>query len=87
MSNNPSSPIHKVKPDWQVELLDLDAYLERIGYDGPRTPSVETLHRVHRAHMLTICFENIDVTLQRGITLDLPTIQEKLVHSGRGGYC
>ncbi|MFD7326585.1 arylamine N-acetyltransferase [Streptomyces sp. NPDC059875] len=74
-------------PEWQTELLDLDAYLARIGFTGPRTPTPETLHRVLRGHMSTITFENIDIALGRPVSLDLDRIQDKLVRAGRGGYC
>ena len=34
----------------------IDAYLARIGYDGPRTPSAETLRALHVRHLLTVPF-------------------------------
>jgi N-hydroxyarylamine O-acetyltransferase len=67
--------------------LDLDAYLERIGYGGGSTPSLEVLREVHLAHALSIPFENVDVVLGIPILLDLDHLQAKLVHARRGGYC
>ena len=67
--------------------LRLDAYLSRIGYRGAFEPDVETLHRLHRAHALTIPFENLDILLERPIRLDLESLQSKLVDGRRGGYC
>ncbi|MEW9550886.1 arylamine N-acetyltransferase [Nonomuraea sp. NPDC050783] len=72
---------------WDREKLDLDAYLARIGYDGPRVPTAATLRAVHRAHVQAIPFENLDVLLGRDIALDLGSLQDKLVTGGRGGYC
>ncbi|SEH03335.1 N-hydroxyarylamine O-acetyltransferase [Nonomuraea solani] len=72
---------------WDLEKLDLDAYLTRIGHTGPRTPSAATLRAVHLAHVRTIPFENLDAVLGRGIELDLGSLQDKLVTGGRGGYC
>ncbi|MEV0436414.1 arylamine N-acetyltransferase [Nocardia sp. NPDC050413] len=72
---------------WLGEELDLDAYLARIGYDGPRTASVDTLHALVRAHTTTIPFENLEIILGRGIPLDLKSLQDKLVRHARGGYC
>ncbi|GAQ55034.1 arylamine N-acetyltransferase family protein [Streptomyces acidiscabies] len=70
-------------PQWGGHLLDLDAYLRRVGH--PATPTTpESLHRAHRA---AIAFENVDVALERGISLELPDVQRKLVTEGRGGYC
>jgi len=67
--------------------LDLHAYLERIGYDGPVEPTLEVLDALHLAHATTIPFENIDILLGRPIRLDLPSLQDKLVRDRRGGYC
>lgn len=73
--------------DWHPERLDLDAYLDRIGYAGPREPTVAALRVLHRAHTETIPFENLDIVLGREISLDLEDLQEKMVTRGRGGYC
>jgi N-hydroxyarylamine O-acetyltransferase len=67
--------------------LDLDAYLERIGYEGPVEPTGEVLDALHLAHTTTIPFENLDILLGRPIRLDLPSLQDKLVRDRRGGYC
>jgi N-hydroxyarylamine O-acetyltransferase len=67
--------------------LDLAAYLARIGYDGSLDPTVETLSALHFAHVSAIPFENLDIVLGRGISLDLGDLQAKLVTSRRGGYC
>ena len=65
----------------------LRAYLDRIGYEGPHTPSAETLRMLHRRHMLTVPFENLDIGLGRRITLEPERFYEKVVRSGRGGFC
>lgn len=67
--------------------IDLDAYFERIGYDGPREASLETLAALHRLHPQTIPFENLDALLGRPVRLDPQSIQQKLVGARRGGYC
>ncbi|MCK2219215.1 arylamine N-acetyltransferase [Actinomadura sp. ATCC 31491] len=72
---------------WDIEKLDLNAYLARIRHDGPRAPTAATLRAVHRAHVQAIPFENLDVVLGRGVRLDLGSLQDKLVTGGRGGYC
>ncbi|MQA17573.1 MAG: arylamine N-acetyltransferase, partial [Pseudonocardiaceae bacterium] len=46
-----------------------------------------TLRRLHRAHALSIPFENLDVMLGRGVDIELNAVQAKLVAGGRGGYC
>src|SRR4051812_26619728 len=66
---------------------DLDAYFGRIGYVGPRVPTLDTLHALTLHHATTIPFENLDVLLGRGISLAPEAIFRKLVHEKRGGYC
>ncbi len=73
--------------EWDVERLDLDGYLERIGYHGDRRPTSRTLAALHRAHVDAIAFENLDVVLGRGVSVELDDVQAKLVERGRGGYC
>jgi N-hydroxyarylamine O-acetyltransferase len=68
-------------------MLDLDAYLARIGYRGSRAPTLATLHGLTAAHTQAIPFENLDVLLGRGIELDIQRVFDKLVHRRRGGYC
>lgn len=66
---------------------DLDAYFARIGYLGPREPTVPVLHALTAAHAHSIPFENLDVLLGRGINLEIEAIFRKLVENRRGGYC
>lgn len=66
---------------------DLAAYLDRIGYDGPREPSRAVLSDLHLRHVSAIPFDTFDSFTGRSPPLDLPGIVAKLVHSRRGGYC
>jgi len=68
-------------------MPDLPAYLRRIGYVGEIAPTRQVLEALHLAHATRIPFENIDILLGRPIALDLASIQAKLVHQRRGGYC
>lgn len=72
---------------WGGDEVDLDAYLARIEYTGSLTPMASTLCDLARAHIARIPFENLDVVLGRGVSLDLPNLEAKLVHQPRGGYC
>ncbi|HXT80627.1 MAG TPA: arylamine N-acetyltransferase [Acetobacteraceae bacterium] len=69
------------------EPFDLDAYLARIGYAGPRTPCWTVLASVIGCHTATIPFENIEVFLRRPVPLDVAALQRKMVWGRRGGYC
>lgn len=67
--------------------MDLQPYLNRIHYDGPLAPTIDVLRNIQLAHACAIPFENLDVLLGRGISIDDDAIEQKLVHDHRGGYC
>jgi N-hydroxyarylamine O-acetyltransferase len=69
------------------DQLDLDAYFQRIGYTGERTPTLTTLQAIHLRHATAIPFENLTPLLHQPMRLDLTSLQLKLLQSGRGGYC
>jgi N-hydroxyarylamine O-acetyltransferase len=68
-------------------MLDIPAYLLRIGYTGPATPTSDTLRAIHRAHMLTVPFENLDIALKRKIVVDEDALVRKVVERRQGGFC
>jgi N-hydroxyarylamine O-acetyltransferase len=68
-------------------LPDLDAYFRRIGYTGSREPSLATLNGILESHIRSIPFENLSVLLGETIALDVLSLERKLVHGRRGGYC
>ena len=59
-------------------MTDLDAYLRRIGYTGPRAPTVAVLHAVHRHHALAIPFENLGALRGAKVDYTLPALLAKL---------
>ncbi len=65
----------------------IPAYLQRIGYSGPLDPTPETLRELHKAHILSVPFENLDIHLGRLIVLDEAALFEKIVRHRRGGFC
>jgi N-hydroxyarylamine O-acetyltransferase len=67
--------------------VDLKAYFERIGYDGPSQPDSETLCALHRTHLFAVPFENLDIHLKRPIILEEDRLYAKIVHQRRGGFC
>ncbi len=64
-----------------------EAYLRRIHYEGPRQPTPEVLRNLHRAHMLAVPFENLDIPARRPIILDTACLLHKVVDRHRGGFC
>jgi N-hydroxyarylamine O-acetyltransferase len=67
--------------------LDLDAYLERVGHDGPVGVTEECLQSLHQGHVRRIPFENLEIHLGRGMPLEVDAVEEILVRRRRGGYC
>ncbi len=67
--------------------MDLADYLSRIGIEYQPRANKENLAKVQQAHRLAIPFENLDVRLGHGISVDNDAIFDKLVTQKRGGYC
>ena len=67
--------------------FDLDAYLDRIGYRGPHTATLDTLEAVHALHPAAIPFENLNPLVGWPVALDIHSLQAKMVSGGRGGWC
>lgn len=68
-------------------MVDVAAYLARIAYRGPVEATAETLRVLHRAHLLSVPFENLNISLGRKIILDEDAILHKIVEQRRGGFC
>src|SRR5689334_20896822 len=65
----------------------VEAWLHRIGYGGPRTPTPDVLRALVTAHATTIAYETIDAFLGRPPSLDVTALQQKMIGRARGGYC
>jgi N-hydroxyarylamine O-acetyltransferase len=63
-------------------MLDWDAYAHRIGVRG--RPGIVALHR---AHVTSIPFENLDPHRGVPVSLEPADLERKLVTERRGGYC
>ena len=61
------------------EDFDLDAYLARVGYDGPREPSLAVLSALHARQVDAIPFETMTPLLHQPVVLDLASLQAKMV--------
>lgn len=68
-------------------IVDVDAYLERIDYRGPREPSASVLAALQLAHLRAVPFENLDVYYRRGVDVALGWSYAKIVGRRRGGWC
>lgn len=67
--------------------MDIDAYLKRIDYRGPLTPTARTLRDLQVAHLLSVPFENLSIHNGETIVLDDQALFTKIVEHRRGGFC
>ncbi|MFO1013174.1 MAG: arylamine N-acetyltransferase [Caulobacteraceae bacterium] len=67
--------------------MELARYLDRIGFDAPIATDLATLKALHRAHLLAIPYENLDVQMGRRRTTSPAEAYEKIVGEKRGGWC
>ena len=67
--------------------MNLDAYLHRIGWTGAVAPDLATLQALPAHHAATIAFENLSPFLGLPVDIGVDSVERKLVHEGRGGYC
>lgn len=71
----------------QTELSNVDLYLKRLGYDTPPSPTLDTLRELQSRHTATFPFETLSTMLWVPVPIDLPSVERKVLHEGRGGYC
>src|SRR5262245_42521904 len=71
----------------QHEKMNIEAYLKRINYDGPRDPTPKTLRALQVAHLLAVPFENLSIHAGEPIVLDEGALFSKIVEAKRGGFC
>lgn len=68
-------------------VLDVDAYLQRIGIDDRPAPDLEALTQLQRAHMTHVPFEALDVFDRVPVRTDREWSIDKVVNQRRGGWC
>ena len=71
----------------QAGKMNVDRYLQRISCPRPHRADLDGLRAIHRAHLRTIPYENLDVQLQRPLTIEPSAAYEKIVERNRGGWC
>src|SRR6516225_2654162 len=63
------------------------AYLNRVGVTAPVVCDAAGLRTLHRAHQLTVPFENLSIHLAEPISLAERDLIDKIVRRRRGGFC
>lgn len=69
------------------ELTHSLLYLQRLGYDTPPPPTLQTLQDLQLRHVSTFAFESLSTLLHAPVPIDLPSVEQKVLFDGRGGYC
>lgn len=87
MSNTSNNTPSNNSPSSRTPLTDMSLYLTRLGHDDPPPPTLDTLRALQLRHTIAFPFENLSMLLRQPVVLDLPSLQRKLLHDGRGGYC
>ncbi|MCD7036764.1 arylamine N-acetyltransferase [Pseudomonas sp. MAFF 311096] len=62
-------------------------YLQRLGYDAPPAPTLQTLQALQLRHVCTFAFESLSTLMRQPVPIDLPSVEQKVLLEGRGGYC
>lgn len=67
--------------------MDLQAYFARINYIDDTAATLDNLRRIHRAHLMHIPFENLNLHMPRPVILEEELLFRKFVEEHRGGFC
>lgn len=73
--------------DDRGDTIAVEPYLNRLGYSGPLTNTVETLRALQMAHLLAVPFENLSIHSAEPIILNDAALFDKIVVRRRGGFC
>ena len=71
----------------EPRLTNRALYLQRLGFDAPPAPTLENLRALQLRHTGAFPFENLTTLSGEPVHIDLPSIEQKVLHKGRGGYC
>ncbi len=78
---------HSLFTNHQLPVLNVNAYLKRINYQGSLAPTAETLRELQVAHLLAVPFENLSIHAGEPIVLEDAALFTKIVENRRGGFC
>ena len=65
----------------------MQAYLQRIEFEGIPKNDFATLRHLQFQHLITVPYENLDIMRDIPISLKIEDVYKKVVERGRGGYC
>jgi len=67
--------------------VNLDPYLARLGISPPLEPTVETLRRLHVAHLAAFPFHNLTIQRRGVVDVDVDSVAQRFLEGCGGGYC
>jgi N-hydroxyarylamine O-acetyltransferase len=67
--------------------MQLDDYLARLGLAHPLPPTLDTLRRIHVAHLAAFPFHNLEIQRRGVVRVDVDSIARKFLGVDGGGYC
>ncbi len=67
--------------------MQLQSYLDRIGFAGRAEPNLACLTEIHRRQAFAIPYDTLDIHLGRPLDRDTVRIFQKMVTRRRGGWC
>lgn len=70
-----------------ITTNDLSAYFLKIGLVDNPSLTIDGMTALHNAQHRCMPFENFDIHLGKGVSVELDDIVQKLVYTQRGGYC
>ncbi|TDK53549.1 arylamine N-acetyltransferase family protein [Pseudomonas moraviensis] len=70
-----------------ARLTNTNLYLQRLGFDAPPPPTLDTLRQLQLRHTAEFVFENLATISAEPVLIDLVSIEDKVLQQGRGGYC
>lgn len=73
-------------------MFDVGTYLRKIGDSGGLEPTLETLRRLHKRHLMSVPFDNSlnaerGLRIWEGVDIDVDAVFDEVVVGGRGGVC
>ncbi len=68
-------------------MVDVDGYLQRLRLSHPGPPSAAGLALLHRAHVEQVPYSTVDIQLGRPGSVDPDESVDRIVRTGRAGYC
>lgn len=71
----------------EPRLANPTLYLQHLGFDAPPAPTLETLRQLQLRHTGVFPFENLSTITGAPVLIDLASVEQKVLHGGRGGYC